>query len=190
MNNSRHYLLPLILIFHTSVSSIAQNESSNWELGVIAPYFSSFGGSIGYSFDLKQSEKQDVTTSYRIGLLSQVSYFAQQGVAKNVLLNPELFYKWSVIDKKMFLLSSVGMAYLLSLNRREGSLSLASGKIEYTYEGLHFWLPTINLGFGFDPKRYVGFMFKASYGYKVGLRNANESFFAISSGIILKLVHE
>jgi hypothetical protein len=65
-------------------------------------------------------------------------------------------------------------------------LNLGTGEIEYRYEALNYFLPNFNIGLGLEPKKYVGFYFKATYGRKISVHNANAAFVGVSAGVILK----
>lgn len=166
---------------------MGQSTNNEWQVGYFAPYISHMGGSVGYAFDLKVSAKREESKGQqRLRLLTQLGYFAQPNVSQSLLLNPELVYKWNKLDKRFFLTSSVGTGYLLTFQRQDGSLNLASGITEYRSEAVNYFLPNLNLGFGVDPKKHLGFYLKATYGTKLNANHANAAFFGIAAGLILK----
>ena len=167
----------------------AQLKNLELQAGYFAPYLSNIGGSLGCSFDLKEigrKSNNQLKSNQVFQLLPQVSYFTQTNVSQNFLLNPELVYKWNKLDRRFFLTSSLGLGYLLSLQKQDGILNLGTGSIEYRYNALNYFLPTLNLGLGIDPKRHIGFFFKTSYGRKLSAQNVNSAFFGISTGLIIK----
>ncbi len=171
-----------------SSAVVAQYGNKEWQVGYFAPYISNMGGIVGYACDLKElgeSSKQQSTCKQRLQLLTQLGYFTQANVSHNLLLNPEMVYRWNKSDKRFFLTSSVGAGYLLSFQRQNGTLNLGTGEMEYSYDALNYFLPTVNTGLGVDPIKHLGFYFKATYGRKLGLQNENATFFGISTGLIL-----
>ena len=185
----KKYILLFVYIGLVSSSVLAQNNNKEWQVGYIAPYISNRGGTVGYAFDLK--ELGDHSTEKRQGrqrlqFLSQLGYFTQPNVSRNLLFNPELVYRWNKSDKRFFLTSSVGAGYLLSFQRQVGTLNLGTGEIDYRYDALNYFLPTLNLGLRVEPKKHLGFSFKVSYGRKLSTQNVNAAFVGLSTGLIAK----
>jgi hypothetical protein len=185
----RTYILLSVFICFIASFVLAQRKDIEWQVGYFAPYLSNMGGTLGCAFDLKEigeDSKEQRKSKQRLQLLTQLGYFAQTNVSHNILLNPELVYSWNKLDKRLFLTSSVGAGYLLSFQKQDGSLNLGTGETDYRYEARNYFLPTLNIGLGVDPKKLLGFYFKTSYGRKLSTLNANAGFFAISMGLILK----
>ncbi len=191
----KNHILFSVFIGLLSSSVLAQNNNEEWQVGYFAPYISNMGGTVGYAFDLKElrdnsteqrKSKQRLQILTQLGYFAQTNVFTQTNVSHNLLLNPELVYRWNKSDKRFFLTSSVGAGYLLAFQRQDGSLNLGTGEIDYRYQTLNYFLPTLNIGFGVDPKKRLGFYFKTTYGRKFSTQNANAGFFAISTGLILK----
>lgn len=189
MTPLKKYILLSVFFGVMSYAVVAQNSNKEWQVGYFAPYISNMGGTLGYAFDLKEfgdnSNKQRISKHY-LQILTQLGYFTQTNVSHNLLLNPELVYRWNKSDKRFFLTSSVGAGYLIAFQRQDGSLNLGTGKMDYRYDALNYFLPTLNLGLGVDPKKHVGFYFKATYGRKLSVQNANAAFLGLSTGLILK----
>lgn len=189
MKSLRTYTLLFVFTCLVSFSVVAQKKEVEWQVGYFAPYLSNVGGTVGCAFDLKElgeNSKEQRKNKQRLQLLTQLGYFAQTNVSQNILLNPELVYRWNKLDKRFFLTSSVGTAYLLTFQRQEGSLNLGTGETDYRSEVLNYFLPTLNIGFGVAPKNSLGFYFKTTYGRKLSSQNANAGFVGISTGLILK----
>jgi hypothetical protein len=185
----RRYILLSVFIGVMSNFAVAQNNNKEWQVGYFAPYISNMGGTVGYAFDLKELEdnsKEKRKRKQRLQFLTQLGYFAQTNVSRNLLLNPELVYRWNKSDKRFFLTSSVGAGYLLAFQRQDGTLNLGTGEIDYRYDALNYFLPTLNLGLGVEPKKHLGFFFKATYGRKLSVQNANAAFVGLSTGLIIK----
>jgi hypothetical protein len=178
-----------IFIGLLSSSVLAQNNNKEWQVGYFAPYISNMGGTVGYAFDLKElgdNSKEQRKSKQRLQILTQLGYFTQTNVSQNFLLNPELVYRWNKLDKRFFLISSFGAGYLLAFQRQDGTLNLGTGEIDYRYDALYYFLPTLNFGLGVEPKKHLGFFFKATYGRKLSVQNANAAFVGLSSGLIIK----
>lgn len=183
----RSSVLIFVFIGLISFTAVGQSKENEWQLGYFTPYFTNLGSTVGYAFDLKVSaKKEELKNQQRLRLLTQLGYFAQTNVSQSLLFNPELVYKWNRLDKRFFLTSSVGAGYLLSFQRNDGTLNLATGKTEYGSEAVSYFLPNLNLGFGVDPKKHLGFYFKATYGAKLSPQHANAAFFGIATGLIFK----
>lgn len=188
MKSLRTNILLCVFTCLISFSVVAQKKDLEWQLGYFTPYLSNMGGTVGCAFDLKElgeDSREQRKSKQRLQLLTQLGYFTQTNVSHNILLNPEWVYKLNRLNKRFFLTSSVGTGYLLAFQRQDGALNLGTGEIDYRYEALNYFLPTLNIGFGVDPKKHLGFYFKTSYGRKLSAQNANAGFFAISSGLIL-----
>lgn len=185
----KNYILLSVYIGLVSSTVLAQNENKEWQVGYFAPYISNMGGTLGYAFDLKElgdNSTEQRKSKQRLQILTQLGYFTQINISHNLLLNPELVYRWNKSDKRFFLTSSLGAGYLLDFQRQDGTLNLGTGEIEHRYDALNYFLPTLNLGFGVDPKKHLGFYFKATYGRKLSIQNADAAFVALSTGLIIK----
>lgn len=188
----RIYKAHLVLAIFTSLATsaiVAQERNIEWQVGYFAPYISNMGGTLGYAFDLKElgdNSTEIRKSKQRLQLLTQLGYFTQINVSHNLLLNPELVYKWNKSDKRFFITSSVGVGYLHSFQKQDGTLNIGTGEIDYKYEALNYFLPSLNIGLGVDPKKHLGFYFKATYGRKLSVQNANAAFLGLSTGFILK----
>lgn len=185
----RAYILLSIFTGLVSSSVVAQKKDMEWQVGYFAPYLSNMGSIVGCAFDLKEfgvDSKEQRKSKHRPQLLTQLAYFWQTNVSQNIMLDPELVYRWNTLDKRFFLSSSVGAGYLLSFQKQDGTLNLGTGEIDYRNKALNYFLPTLNMGLGVDPKKHIGFYLKTTYGRKFSTQNANAGFFAVSTGLILK----
>jgi hypothetical protein len=190
MKSFRRTILLSIFTCLVTITLMGQITEKEWQVGYFAPYLSNLGGTVGYVFDLKElgeDSNEQRKNQQRLQLLTQLGYFTQTNVSQNILLNPELVYRWNKLDKRFFLTSSVGAGYLLSFQRQDGTLNLATGETDYRYEAQNYFLPTLNLGLGVTTKKHLGFYFKTTYGRKLSTQNANAGFVGISTGLILKL---
>ena len=185
----RSFILLSIFIGLVSLSGVAQKKNGEWQFGYFAPYLTHVGGTAAFAFDLNVlggDSNVKSKSEHFLQISSQLGYFTQSKVSQNILLNPELVYRWKKSGKRFFLSSSVGTGYLLSFQRQDGVLNLGTGEIDYRYDALNYFLPNINLGLGLEPKKHLGFYLKATYGRKISVHNANAAFVGVSAGIILK----
>ncbi|MDP5170343.1 MAG: hypothetical protein NWR72_08850 [Bacteroidia bacterium] len=184
-----HFILSIFTFLATN-SALSQERDIEWQVAYFAPYLSNIGGSLGRTFTLKElgeNAKERRKSQQRLQLLTQCSYFTQSNVSQNLVLNPELVYRLNKSDKRFFFTSSVGAGYLLAFQRQDGSLNLGTGEIDYRYDAINYFLPSLNIGLGIDPKKYLGLFIKATYGGKLSVQNTNAAFFAISTGLMLRL---
>lgn len=166
----------------------AQRGSDEWQVGYYSPYVTNVGGSLGYLHGLREWQPDSLRgrrSTHRIALESQVAYFAQPGVAHNVLLNPGVEYRWQGASR-FFLSASVSTGYLLILQRQEGSVNLASGEVTYTNRSIHSFLPSISAGCGVEPKKVLGFYFKVFYGRQIG-QEEGVGFLGLSTGLTIRM---
>ena len=188
----RQLLIAISLLITTGATQ-AQNRSGELQIGYFAPYVVNMGATVGYSIDLKKWEKTAVKKRNKVNclqLLTQISYFGQINTSNNILLNPELSYKWSKQGKRVYLTSSIGTGYLFSIQKQEGAVNLSNGDIDYKNSVQQYFLPSLNLGFGVAPRKSIGFYFKASYGRKLSPKHADSGFLALSTGITIKIIHK
>lgn len=170
-------------------SRITERRNRQLHIGYFAPYLTHIGGTLGYTFDVKKLKDNPLEprkSNHRFQFATQISYSIQRSVSQNLFFHPELVYRWNRFDKRFFLSSSIGTGYLLSFQKQNGSLNLGTGQIDYRYEAINYFLPTLNLGFGLDPKTHFGFYFRTNFGNMLSVQNARSTFFGISSGVIVK----
>ncbi len=184
MKKFKTSLLFLVALFISCSHLLAQKKAMEWQVGYTAPYLVNAGGNAGVAIDISTFNKPK--SNHRLQVLSQLSYFSQFNIAHNLLVNPEIVYKWNRTSKRFYLSSSFGFGYLLSFQKQDGTLNLATGETDYRYDALHYFLPNFNLGFGIDPKKRLGFYFKATYGKKYGSKNISSGFAGVSTGLIIK----
>jgi hypothetical protein len=167
----------------------AQKQDIAWQFGYTAPYLTQSGATLGLASDIQAftgnpDDKPHIVR--RLQVLTQVGYFAQINVSQNLLLNPELVYRRNVMNKRFYLSSSLGLGYLLSFQKRAGILNLATGETKYQRDALQYFLPNLNLCFGLDPKKNLGYYFKVYYGRKISAEHTQAAFFGLATGIVFK----
>lgn len=181
----------LLVVIKLAVTSnlLAQIKVSEYQFGYFSPYFTNNGASIGIAFDASNSYKDSLskTNNFTWQYLSELKYFFQPNTSNNVMVNPEIVLKFKQADTQLFVSSSFGVGYLLSFQKQEGALNLATGTLDYDTQTINYFLPNLNIAFGLTPKKYIGFYVKTSYGAKLSLRNTNAAFIGFSTGLIFKL---
>ncbi len=181
----------LVIIWLAAVQFCnAQPREMQLQVGYLGPYITNVGVTVGHAMLIRKFEGNDnqpAKHTHRLRLLKQVGYFAQPGIGHNLIVNPELAYLWNRTGKLFFLSSSLGVGYLLSFQRQDGTLHLGTGEIEYRSDALNYFVPTINVGLGTEPRKHIGFFFKAFYGAKLSAQAANSAFFGLATGITVNL---
>lgn len=183
-------LILICSMLTASLHTFGQTKPMEMQVGYWAPYLVNVGASVGYGVEIQRwngSAEEPSKHTHRLQLLSQLGYFTQLDVNHNAALNPELVYKWNRTGKRFYLMSSIGAGYLISWQRESSSVNLGSGELEHQYAARNFFLPTINVGLGVDPKKHVGFHFKAFYGARLSGQTASSSFFGLSTGITINI---
>ncbi len=181
------FVLMSVLLFRVGEAQ-AQRGSDEWQVGYYSPFLTNVGGSLSYLHGLREWKPDSLNgrkSTHCIRLESQVAYFAQPGVAHNVLLNPGVEYRWRGMSR-FFLSASVSTGYLLTLQRQEGSVNLASGEVTYTSRPVHSFLPSISAGCGVEPKKMLGFYFKVLYGRQIS-QSEGMGFLGLSTGVIITM---
>lgn len=173
------------LLYYTGLS---QTRKSEWQVGYFAPYLTQVGALAGLAFDIKtwSTLSETVKSEQRLQILTQWGYFRQIHVSDNIILNPEMVYRWNKKGHRFFVNSSAGAGYILSFQRQEGTLNLGTGESANSYESIHYFVPTVSVGIGIDPKKYPGFYLKASYGRKLSVQNDHDAFMSLAAGVIYR----
>jgi hypothetical protein len=164
----------------------AQGTPGEWHVGYFSPFLTNVGISLGYEHELRKWQPDSLSgrkSTHRIGFASQVGYFHQFGVAHNVLLNPGVSYRWRG-RSRFFLSTAIGTGYLLSLQRQDGSVNLATGDVSYRSLPLSYFLPNVSVGCGVEPKRVLGFYFNVFYGRQIS-QDDGVGFLGLSTGVIV-----
>ena len=183
-------LFLLLSMITISLNAIGQTKPMEIQVAYWAPYLVNMGASVGYGVEIQQwngSVDAPSKHTHRLQLLGQIGYYTQLDVNHNAALNPELVYKWNRTGKRFFLMSSIGAGYLVSWQRTSSRLNLGSGELDHAYQERNIFLPTFNIGLGVDPKKHVGFHFKAFYGARLSGQTPSSSFFGLATGITINI---
>lgn len=158
----------------------AQMPLPEWQVGYSAPYLTNIGATIGAAWELKNGNEK-----VNLQLLLPLTYFVQPNVSNNFFFNPEVGYRWQVREGRFFLTPAVGLGYLLSMQRQDGVLNLATGTLDYRYVALHQYIPNANLSLGIAPKKHLGFFLKTTYGVVLSSQTSNTAFWGLSAGVLV-----
>ena len=183
-------LIPLVCCIVFTANLKLKAQAPPIYISYCAPYAIQTGGKIGTSFDLKQWEsktKKDISKTHRLQFSPQLAYFAFPTVQQNLLVNSELIYRYNKSDKRFYPKAGIALGYLWANQKKEGTVNLGTGEISYESENLHYFVPTLNLGFGGDPKKHIGYFFNAFYGRKFSAQAENDAFFGLEFGISIHL---
>lgn len=181
------YSVVLCALGHTAV---AQKRATALQVSYCMPYVTHMGVTMGLPIDLNKEvtyAKNSTKRAARVQLLPQLSYFTQVGISRNLLLNTELGYIWNRTESPFFVVTSIGAGYLVASQRQETTLHLATGKMHDRSSTSHYLIPGIGFTAGLDPRRFLGYFIKATYGRKMGFENEHAAFFALAVGLIIKM---
>ncbi len=174
----------------TGHSISGQERSTELSVGYFAPYGLQFGGKIGASFNYKQwklNAEDGAAPIHKLNINPQLGYFVNPDVQQNVLFNTELSYQRKKANKRFAPIAALGLGYLLAFQQLGGTVNLANGQIHTEKETLHYFTPTLNLGFEVEPKKSIGYYFKLFYGRKFGAQRVDSSIFGVEFGMLLKM---
>ncbi|KAA3636528.1 MAG: hypothetical protein DWQ02_08115 [Bacteroidetes bacterium] len=164
------FYLIVFLCFLTNLPLKGQNTKMPVSIGYFAPYGVQYGAKAGISIPWKNWEsdrKEDQIRSYNLTLDPQIGYFVFPEVQNNFFLNMELAIRSHKNEKRFSPMASAGLGYLLGLQKQEGSVNLATGEIDFETTALHYFVPTVSLGFNIKPKKSMGYYFKGFFGRKI-----------------------
>lgn len=184
----------LLLLFAVLLSSniLAQTKKNVLiDLGYYGPYAIQIGGKLGTSFELiawDSDKSNKVRHSLNIG--PQIGYFInpiQKELQKNSFINSEVLYKRQKSNNGLYPTASVGLAYMLGVQSTGGTVNLGTGNIRRTTRTIHYFVPTLNIGFARDPLKRVGYYFKGFYGRRISKQVDGSGYFGLEFGLKIKL---
>lgn len=179
--------LPLLLI---SCCLCGQSNGLTASVGYFAPYGVQYGAKAGITIPWKNWEsekKEDQFRTYNVTIDPQIGYFTYPKVQNNFLINMDLAIHTRKNDKRFSPMASVGIGYLLGLQKQDGTVNLATGEINFETNTLHYFVPTVNLGFDISSKKSLGFYFKGFFGRKIIRELKDSSFFGAEAGITFNI---
>lgn len=172
----------LLLVVLAGTPLQAQGQPPEFHMGYFAPFGVQMGGSVAYTDVLKQP-----VGVHQWWWRAQAGYFAQPNVSDAVFLHPEVEYRRCWPGQYFYGSFSIGSSLAYTLSKREGSLNLANGDIEYQAEGTFSIIPRISLGLGVAPRKRLGGYLRASYGQQLAGGVGRQAFFSASAGIALRM---
>lgn len=179
-------LILLLAVIFSSAQVKGQEKDMVLTAGYFAPYGIQFGAKVGASVNWKSWEaeaKGDRQRIQRLNINPQLSYFVFPNVQRNILTNVELVYQTNRSDKRFRPMASVGLGYLLAWQRQDGTVNLSNGDITFNSETLHYFAPTLNIGFDVIPKKQIGYYLKGFYGRKFTSQEGNTALFGLELGL-------
>ena len=185
--NMKKHLIYIALFFICSFKVSSQSTLPPISFGYYAPYGIQAGINVGTTFKIHNFIKESETENSKVRALylnPQIAYFENPDIQKNIFLNTELVYARKKSAHSFAPFASVGMGYMLSVQRYDGTVSLSDGKMEFNTKALHQFVPTVNLGFRKDPKGLLGYYFKLFYGHKLFSTGEGSALFGLELGLV------
>ncbi|MDP6909073.1 MAG: hypothetical protein QF371_06185, partial [Flavobacteriales bacterium] len=148
------------------------------------------GGKIGTTLSLKEWDKS-IDGKKRLHQLfasPQVGVFGRPSNHISVIINADIGYRF-MTKKDLYLSPSIGLGYMLSMQKTSVSVNLGTGKMSNTErEARHYFVPTGNLEVGHEAlAKRLGWYLKFTYGGKLFSSVENAGMFAAELGIRIRL---
>lgn len=176
---TRHLFATLCLVL-TSLTTWGQD----FFLGYSTPYFVQPGLRLGVSFPVLEKEKGN--SKLALSAIPQLTYFMQPAVRQNVMLGGRL--QCERLGKKRFSpYIALGLNYLFTSQRKDGSVNLGTGEIEFNAEQVHHVVPALSLGAKLQPKKRWGYYAEAFFGRSYAAGAENAGFWGAELGVLMTL---
>ncbi len=187
----KKYLLLFFVL--SSWHLLAQKKGSNSvHFGLYGPYFTQPGLNVGASLDLKFWEVQTSTGGNRLNSIfvsPQTGFFVRPGIHSNYILSADFGYKRQNKNRRVYVATGLGLAYLLRNQTLGTTIDLSNGNTtNKDKEWRSFFLPSVNIEFGKNSQKKAGWYVKSSYGRAFSSRFENAGFFALEFGIRVKII--
>ena len=179
------YLLLLTLLWGFPLLVQSQKKQIPVFAGWYGPYAIQPGIKVGVAFTCHDWERSNATSikSRQLYLSPQLGIFRRISNHTSYVLNMDFGYQRSSDQRKLYLSSSLGFAYLLENLTLSSTVDLSNGNITATDKELRsYFLPTVNVSFGKAPDQRLGWYSKVSYGRKVSKKMEDAGFFALEFG--------
>lgn len=157
-------------------------------IGLYAPYAFHPGIKIGTVFSLEDWQIEDgaITKSRSYYVSPQVGVFSRISNHTSYLLTTDLGYRRSSNDSKLYLATSIGLGFLMENQTLGSTVDLSNGTVTNKDKELRsYFLPTLNIEFGKESIRKLGWHSKFSYGRKISTPREDSGFFALELGLRL-----
>ena len=162
----------------------AQHRGGAVELGYFAPYLVQSGISLGYNAPL---QRVGPSSPHQLRWQAELSYFAGPDLARQLLVNPALAYRWQSSQRAWYGMAALGCGYWGAWQVEAGSLNLATGAFAYDRERTDAWLPNLQLGLGLAGQRALGGFFKVTLGQRLAGDNAPAAFLGLTAGLSFRI---
>ncbi|MEO1054685.1 MAG: hypothetical protein AAFX87_28900 [Bacteroidota bacterium] len=194
--NIKVALLLTFSLFVTKLVGQDNNDSTkNYSIhvGLYAPYVVQSGLRVGLSIPIKNwmsETKRQETRIHFLDITPRFGYFVESDVQRNYFLDATFEYRWLESDRKIHPKIGIGLGYMLSRQNTSGTLDLSSGDIEFDTRSLNFFVPTINIGFERNRKKFIGYYFSVFYGRKFTGQEVNSDFIGAEFGATFNMARK
>lgn len=180
----KEIILLLLLIFSFNNELLAQNKDKILTFGYFAPYAVQVGGKLGLALEMTnwESGKAKKTKINHLEIHPQIGYFTFPNVQNNLLIQTDINYRRHQANKKLYPIAGISLAYLLSSQKVDGAVDLATGTISPQRRGLHYFVPSVHLGIRKVPKKRLGYYGKVFYGQKMSPQVEGAGFWGLELG--------
>jgi len=163
-------------------------------LTVYAPYGIQPGGKISTLITIKHWQsskvKKEQTFDFTKNLFvsPEIGFFARPKNHISLLINSDIGFRRRKEENRFYTDYALGIGYLSAFQTITTSFSLGTGDVSNkNREYRAYFLPTINFGFGQQPKNIIGWCSKLTYGRKISAKIEDSAFFSLEFGLIVKL---
>lgn len=186
-------ILLIIAIFCISAFSNAQGslmQNNPIYVGYLGHYISHPGLKIGTLINLKNFEKKgNLNKNKVLGIIPEIGFYVHPKNHLGLRLNTEFGIKASNETRKSYFIYGFGIGYLLQINSGTTYVLSENGEItEKDIASRGYFLPTLNMTYGYDLNEKLGLYSKISAGTKVWYNTgvALEGFFELGIKFNLK----
>lgn len=184
MRGSRYILWIGCLLAAWPSGLLAQEQGGAVELGFFTPYLVQPGISLGYNAPLRQMDR---SSAHQLRWQGELSYFAGPDLARQLLVNPALAYRWQSSQRAWYGMAALGCGYWGAWQVAAGSLNLATGAFSYDRERTDALLPNLQLGLGLAGQRALGGFFKVTLGQRLAGDRAPAAFLGLAAGLSFRI---
>ncbi|MCP4439324.1 MAG: hypothetical protein GY810_10330 [Aureispira sp.] len=180
-----------VILLITTFKLFAQQKDKLISIGYYAPYAIQSGVKIGSFFNIKEWVKEkDVKLKFSSLFISpQIGVFFRPRNHTSFVLNADMGYKITNSKQNFYISPSLGFGYLIANQVLSNTITLNSGDVAKRDRELrHYFLPTINFGFGNYANKKIGWYTKLSFGRKMSPTIEDATFFAFELGLKFNLL--
>ena len=184
--------MKIIIIILLTIGMSTQLSAQNFlpiSIGYYTPYGVNPGLKIGTYFEWKEwgntedNNRKTLSINPKIGYWNAISY--SNNVHRTMLIDGSLEYKSYTRNQRFYGLAAVTLGYHLSFERVANSVNIGMGQQTPTIETLHYFVPTLNLGFGQRINDKLEYYFKIDGGQRLNTSTDNDLFVAAELGLVI-----